>query len=96
MLKVDAETVAHDVGRIVQAVSLMMVISILVAALNSEFYAVPAFVVSAIIMAGIGTGRLATVLPAFTVGYVLVMSVLGSVLIQQADTVTDALAPSAR
>ncbi|MBX0288094.1 cation:proton antiporter [Halomicroarcula sp. F28] len=51
--------------------------------------------VIATLAAGIGTGRLATVLPAFTVGYVLVMSVLGSVLIQQADTITDALgAPS--
>ena len=47
--------------------------------------------VIATLAAGIGTGRLASVLPAFTVGYVLVMSVLGSVLIQQADTITDAL-----
>ena len=51
--------------------------------------------VIATLAAGIGTGRLASVLPAFTVGYVLVMSVLGSVLIQQADAITDALgAPS--
>ncbi|WP_324663688.1 cation:proton antiporter [Haloarcula sediminis] len=50
--------------------------------------------VIATLAAGVGTGRLASVLPAFTVGYVLVMSVLGSVLIQQADTVTAALAPS--
>jgi len=50
--------------------------------------------VIATLAAGVGTGRLATVLPAFTVGYVLVMSVLGSVLIQRADTITDALAAS--
>jgi len=52
--------------------------------------------VIATLAAGVGTGRLASVLPAFTVGYVLVMSVLGSVLIQQADAITDALGPSSR
>jgi len=56
MMRVDTRTVAHDVGRIVQAVSLMMLLSILVAAVNSEFFAVPAFLVAAIIMAGLGTG----------------------------------------
>ena len=50
--------------------------------------------VIATLAAGVGTGRLASVLPAFTVGYVLVMSVLGSVLIQQADSITDALGAS--
>lgn len=47
--------------------------------------------VIATLAASIGTGRLGTVLPAFTVGYVLVMSILGSVLIQQADSITDAV-----
>jgi CPA2 family monovalent cation:H+ antiporter-2 len=47
--------------------------------------------VLATLAAGVGTGRLGSVLPAFAVGYVLVMSVLGSVLIQQADTITDAV-----
>ncbi|MFC7026663.1 cation:proton antiporter [Halomicroarcula sp. GCM10025324] len=47
--------------------------------------------VLATLAASIGTGRLGTVIPAFTVGYVLVMSILGSVLIQRADTITDAL-----
>jgi len=56
MLRVDTNTVGRDVGRIVQAVSLMMVVSIIVAALNREFYAIPAFVVSALITVGIGTG----------------------------------------
>ena len=56
MLRVDTNTVGRDVGRIVQAVSLMMVVSIIVAALNREFYTIPAFVVSALITAGIGTG----------------------------------------
>ena len=56
MLRVNTETVGRDVGRIVQAVSLMMVVSIFVAAANSEFYAIPSFLLSAGIMAGIGTG----------------------------------------
>ena len=50
--------------------------------------------VIATLAAGVGTGRLASVLPAFTVGYVLVMSVLGSLLIQRADVITDALGAS--
>jgi trk system potassium uptake protein TrkH len=54
-MRVDRSTVGHDVGRIVQAVSLMMVLSILVAAANAEFYAVPAFLGSAFVMAGIGS-----------------------------------------
>nr|WP_237561303.1 TrkH family potassium uptake protein [Halostella pelagica] len=53
---VDTRTVGRDVGRIVQAISLMAVASVVVATVNGEFYAVPAFVVSAIILAGIGTG----------------------------------------
>ena len=55
MMGVDTSTVGRDVGRIVQAVSLMMVLSLVVAAVNGEFYTVPAFVVSALVMAGIGT-----------------------------------------
>ncbi|WP_135303623.1 cation:proton antiporter [Haloarcula amylovorans] len=39
----------------------------------------------------VGTGRLGSVLPAFAVGYVLVMSVVGSVLVQRADGLTDAV-----
>ncbi|ELZ40665.1 trk system potassium uptake protein TrkH [Halorubrum saccharovorum DSM 1137] len=55
-MRVKTDTVGRDVGRIVQAVSLMMLISLVVAAVNGEFYTVPAFVVSAVVMAGIGTG----------------------------------------
>ncbi len=55
-MMVDTRTVGRDVGRIVQAISLMAVASVVVATVNGEFYAVPAFVVSAIILAGIGTG----------------------------------------
>ena len=55
-MRVNADTVGRDVGRIVRAVSLMLVISIGVAAVNGEFYTVPAFAVSAVVMAGIGTG----------------------------------------
>ncbi len=38
-------------------------------------------------------GTLAEIVPAFAVGYVLAMSVVGTVLIQEADVVTDALVP---
>ena len=55
-MRVKTDTVGRDVGRIVQAVSLMMLISLVVAAVNGEFYTVPAFVASALVMAGIGTG----------------------------------------
>ncbi|MCD2200962.1 TrkH family potassium uptake protein [Halobacterium sp. KA-4] len=55
-MRVETDTVARDVGRIVQAVSLMMVVSIVVAAVNREFYAIPAFLASTVITAGIGTG----------------------------------------
>jgi trk system potassium uptake protein TrkH len=56
MMRVDMTTVGRDVGRIVQAVSLLIVVSIVVAAVNGEFYTVPAFVVSALVIGGIGTG----------------------------------------
>ncbi|WP_267164357.1 TrkH family potassium uptake protein [Halovenus salina] len=56
MLRVQTETVGHDVGRIVQAVSLMMVISIPVAAINGELFAIPSFIVSAIVMGALGSG----------------------------------------
>ncbi|SIQ68419.1 potassium/proton antiporter membrane subunit, CPA2 family [Haladaptatus litoreus] len=39
----------------------------------------------------VGTGALGDLIPAFTVGYVLIMSILGTLLIQHADRVTDAL-----
>ena len=50
--------------------------------------------VIATVAAGAG-GTLDDVIPAFTVGYVLAMSVLGTVLIQHADRVTAVLAPVA-
>lgn len=56
MLGVNTSPVGHDVGPIVQAISLMLVVSIFVAAVNAEFFAIPAFLVSAVVMAGIGTG----------------------------------------
>ncbi len=37
----------------------------------------------------VGTGALGELIPAFTVGYVLVMSILGTLLIQHADRVTE-------
>ncbi|GAB7119594.1 hypothetical protein JCM9743_20580 [Natrinema sp. JCM 9743] len=55
-MNVRHDTIGRDVGRILQVVSLMAVVSIVVAIVNREFYAVPAFAVSAAIMAGIGIG----------------------------------------
>ncbi len=52
---VDTRTVARDVGRILQVVSLMLVVSIGVAILNREFYAALPFGVSALVVAGVGT-----------------------------------------
>jgi CPA2 family monovalent cation:H+ antiporter-2 len=43
--------------------------------------------------AGAGAGALQSLIPAFAVGYVLIMSILGTMLIQRADGVTDALSP---
>ncbi|WP_266074782.1 cation:proton antiporter [Haladaptatus caseinilyticus] len=39
----------------------------------------------------VGTGALGELIPAFTVGYVLIMSILGTLLIQHADRVTNTL-----
>ncbi|MFD1598806.1 TrkH family potassium uptake protein [Halobellus rarus] len=55
-MRVNRSAVGHDVGRIVQAIALMSVASIIVAALNGEFYAIPAFGVTAVIIGGVGTG----------------------------------------
>ncbi|PSP98110.1 potassium transporter Trk [Halobacteriales archaeon QS_4_70_19] len=55
-MRVKTQTVGRDVGRIVQAVSLMLAVSIVVAAVNREFYAIPSFLTSAVLMAGLGTG----------------------------------------
>jgi trk system potassium uptake protein TrkH len=54
-MNVERQTVGRDVGRILQVLSLMLVVSVLVAALNREFFAVPAFVLSALVMGGLGT-----------------------------------------
>jgi trk system potassium uptake protein len=53
-MRVRHRTVGRDVGRILQVVSLMLVVSILVALANREFYAAPAFAVSAAVMAAVG------------------------------------------
>jgi hypothetical protein len=44
--------------------------------------------------ASVRTGRLGTVLPAFAIGYVLVMSIVGSLLVGRADSITAFFAPS--
>lgn len=56
MLRVNTKAVGHDVGRIIQAISLMSAISIIVSAVNSEYYAIPSFAVTAVIMGVLGTG----------------------------------------
>lgn len=54
-MRIATKTVGRNLGGIVQAVSLMSVVSIGIALLNAEYYAVPAFFVTAIVMAGFGT-----------------------------------------
>ncbi|APW96648.1 potassium transporter Trk [Halobiforma lacisalsi AJ5] len=49
-------TVGRDLGRILQIVSLMLLVSVLIAAINGELYAIPAFVASAIVVGGLGLG----------------------------------------
>jgi trk system potassium uptake protein TrkH len=56
MLKVNTRAVGHDTGRIVQAVALMSAVSMVVAVVNGEFYATPAFAVTGIILGALGTG----------------------------------------
>ena len=56
MPRVNTKAVRHDVGRIIQAVSLMSAISIIVAAVNGEYYAIPSFGVTAVMMGMLGTG----------------------------------------
>ena len=51
--------------------------------------------VIAALAASVGGGALATVIPEFAVGYVLVMSVVGTLLIQHADGIIDAVWPDA-
>ncbi|WP_339103423.1 TrkH family potassium uptake protein [Haloterrigena salinisoli] len=55
-MRVRYSAVGRDLGRILQVVSLMALVSILVAAINREFYAIPAFVGSAVVMGGLGIG----------------------------------------
>lgn len=43
--------------------------------------------VIATLVTSVGTGALQAVIPAFTVGYVLIMSIVGTVLIQNADRI---------
>ncbi|WP_232700828.1 cation:proton antiporter [Halobacterium wangiae] len=52
--------------------------------------------VIAALATSVGTGALQSVIPAFAVGYVLLMSILGTVLIQNADAISRRLDPSTR
>jgi CPA2 family monovalent cation:H+ antiporter-2 len=52
--------------------------------------------VIATLAVSVGTGALQSVIPAFAVGYVLSMSILGTVLIQNAETVVDGISPRSR
>ncbi|NUB92369.1 TrkH family potassium uptake protein [Haloterrigena sp. SYSU A121-1] len=55
-MRVRYSAVGRDLGRIVQVVSLMLLVSIPVALVHGEFYAIPAFAGSALLMGGIGLG----------------------------------------
>ncbi|MFC7058336.1 TrkH family potassium uptake protein [Halovenus salina] len=55
-MRVSRVTVGRDVGRILRVVALMPVASIAVAAVHGEFFAIPAFALTAIVIAGVGTG----------------------------------------
>ncbi|PSP36881.1 potassium transporter Trk [Halobacteriales archaeon SW_10_66_29] len=54
-MNVETRTVVRDVGRILQVVSLMLIVSVGVAAVNGEYFAIPAFAAAAAVMGGIGT-----------------------------------------
>ncbi|TYL37624.1 potassium transporter Trk [Natronococcus pandeyae] len=53
-MRVRYPAVGRDLGRILQVVSLMLVVSILIAIANREFFAAPAFAISAVVMGGLG------------------------------------------
>ena len=55
MVSLQFDTVARDVGRIVRVLTLMPLISAVVAVVVGEFYAVPAFLVTALVTAAVGT-----------------------------------------
>ncbi|WP_246998092.1 TrkH family potassium uptake protein [Halosolutus gelatinilyticus] len=55
-MRVRFRTVGRDVGRIVQIVALMPLVSIPVALIHGEYYAVPALVLSGLAMLAIGVG----------------------------------------
>ncbi|WP_247730826.1 TrkH family potassium uptake protein [Halovivax limisalsi] len=53
-MRVHYRTVGRDLGRILQVVSLMLLVSIGVAGINGEFYAMPTFAISAAAVGGVG------------------------------------------
>ncbi|MDJ1430920.1 TrkH family potassium uptake protein [Halostagnicola sp. A-GB9-2] len=53
-MAIQFKTVVRDVGRIVQVVSLMAFVSVPIAVVHGEYYAVPAFVISGLLMLAIG------------------------------------------
>ncbi|WP_440771441.1 TrkH family potassium uptake protein [Natronorubrum sp. DTA28] len=53
-MRVRYPAVGRDLGRILQVVSLMLLVSILIAVANREFFAVPAFGIAAVVMASLG------------------------------------------
>ena len=55
-MDIDLRAVSRDVGRILLVVSLMAGVSAAVAALNGELFAVPGFLASAVVLAGVGGG----------------------------------------
>ncbi|SIS15734.1 TrkH family potassium uptake protein [Natronorubrum thiooxidans] len=53
-MRIQYPTIGRDLGRILQVISLMLLVSILVSVVNREFYAVPAFALSAVVVGGLG------------------------------------------
>jgi len=54
-MNVETRTVARDVGRILQVIASMPLVSVPFAVVHGEFYAVPAFVSATLVFGGLGT-----------------------------------------
>jgi trk system potassium uptake protein TrkH len=53
-MTITSQTVGRDVGRILQVIGLMPVVSAVIAAINGEFFAIPAFIAGAVVTTGVG------------------------------------------
>jgi monovalent cation:H+ antiporter-2, CPA2 family len=108
-LTTDITVIADVVGLLVVAIMLSVVGKLLSGAVSGRIYGlgpkrslrvglgmVPRGEFSLVIAAlagGVSGAAFQSVIPAFTVGYVLLMSIIGTLLIQHADRITEALVP---